>query len=302
MQGADKELTGDNMLETFKTEARAAAAIAVAAISLATADGSNSPDTSKSGWHRQFAGIFNLSQAYFDNWAKGGTDALNWDINLAGSANLERDQFLWENNGKVAYGRSKLSDQGSRKSMDEWKLETVYTRKLGAWVNPFVSAAGWSQFTAGYKYDDKAGTRKLTSEFFDPAFFTQTIGAGFNSLPGFTQRLGFALKETFSANRGYADDAGTSGVEDFKLEYGLSSVTEYQKDLMQNISGTTRLELFINFKGADEIDARWENKITAKVNKIISTNFEFEMLYDKDLDDSRQWREALSLGINFLSL
>lgn len=255
------------------------------------------------GWRHQFNGMLNLSQVYFDNWAKGGTDALAWDINLAGGLALERDKFLWENTAKVIYGQTKLADLDSRKSSDEWKLETIYTYKLGTLVNPFAAAAGWSQFTAGYQHDDKAGTKTLTTEFFDPAYFTQTLGVGITPIPDFKERLGFTIKETYSAERGFANDVETLGeVEESRIEYGLSSVTEYQKALMENILASTKLDVFMNFKGMDEIDGRWENKVTAKVNKIISVNFELELLYDKDLSEDTQTRQGLTVGIAFLSL
>ncbi len=259
-------------------------------------------DSVKYGWKEQFTGMLNLSQTYYDKWAKGGTDALTWDINLAGNCTLDQEKFIWENSSKLRYGQTKISDLASRKSADEWRLESIYTRKLGTLVNPFAALAGWSQFTAGYKYDDKAGTRDLTSEFFDPAYFTQTVGVGITPIPDFKERLGFQLKETFSANQGYADDKKTTEIEDSKVEYGLSSTTEYQHTLMENILGSTKLDVFINFKGSDEIDADWANKITAKVNKLISVNFELEMLYDKDLSEDTQTRESLSVGIAFLSL
>jgi hypothetical protein len=255
------------------------------------------------GWKNQATGMLNLSQTYLDNWAKGGTDALSWDINLAGVAALEQKDFVWESNAKVVYGQTKIDDLASRKSQDEWRIESIYTRKLGTWVNPFAAVAGWSQFTAGYNYDDDAGTRELTSEFFDPAFFTQTVGVGITPVENLRERLGFALKQTFSSEHGYADDPDTEDeAEDFSLEYGLSSVTEYQVSLMENILANTKLDVFVNFHGVDEIDGRWENKITAKVNKWVSANFELEMLYDKDLSDSYQLRETLSIGINFLTL
>lgn len=255
------------------------------------------------GWRHQFAGLLNLSQTYFDNWAKGGTDAWSWDLNLAGGLALEREFWLWETTGKIVYGRTKLEDLASRKSLDEWRLETIYTYKTGTWVNPFVSAAVWSQFTAGYRYDDATGTRELTSEFFDPGYLTQTVGVGVNPFPEFKERLGFAVKETFSGEHGYADDPDSDGeVEDFKAEFGLSSVTEYQKTLMDNVLGATKLDVFVNFKGVDEIDGRWENKLTAKVNKLISLNLELELLYDKDLSETRQLRENVAVGITFLTL
>lgn len=260
-------------------------------------------DTVQFGWNRQASGLLNLSQSYYDNWVKGGSDALTWELNFQGAANLEREGFRFENKGKIAYGQTKIGDKGSRKSSDEWNLESIYTWKLGKWVNPFVSAVERSQFTAGYKYDDEAGTRALTSEFFDPAYFFQTAGAGITPVENLKERLGVTLKETFSADNGYADDVETADeIEDFKIEYGLSSVTEYQITLMENILAATRLEVFVNFKGLEDVDGRWENRIIAKVNKLISVNLELDMLYDIDQSESGQTRESLSVGIAFLSL
>ncbi len=247
--------------------------------------------------------MLNLNQVYFDNWVKGGSNALVWEVNFGGQAVLEREPYLWESNAKFLYGQTNISDVGIRKAADEWKLETIYTRKLGTWINPFAAAAGWSQFTTGYNYDDEAGTETEISNFFDPAYFTQTLGLGFTPFANFKERLGFALKQTISPEYGYADDVETAGeIETFKIEYGLSSITEYQRSLMENILGATKLDIFVNFKGIDAIDARWENKITAKVNKNISVNLELEILYDKDLDDSYQLRESVAIGITFLSL
>ncbi len=71
---------------------------------------------------------------------------------------------------------------------------------------------------------------------------------------------------------------------------------------MDNIQGSTRLDVFVNFKGIDNIDGRWANRITAKVNKLINVNFEYEVLYDTDLSLDTQTREGLAIGISFLSL
>ncbi len=276
----------------------------VAAVAAATPAAATASSAAPAlGWRHQFAGILNISQAYFDNWAKGGTDAWSWDLNLAGGLALEQQYWLWENTAKIVYGRTKLEDLASRKSLDEWRLETIYSYKTGTWINPFVSAAVWSQFTAGYIYDDATDTRELSSEFFDPGYLTQTVGVGVSPFQDFRERLGFAIKETFSGEHGYADDPETDGeIEDFKAEFGLSSVTDYQFTLMDNVLAATKLDVFVNFKGVDEIDGRWENKITAKVNKLISLNLELELLYDKELSETRQLRENIAVGITFLTL
>lgn len=138
---------------------------------------------------------------------------------------------------------------------------------------------------------------------FDPAYFTETIGVGITPVKDLKERLGATMKQTLSADFAYADDKETADeIEDFKQEYGLSSITDYQAAVMENILFTTRLDVFMNFKGWDEVDALWENRLTAKINKWVNVNFEYTHLYDLDLSDSYQSRKALSVGISFLSL
>jgi len=55
----------------------------------------------------------------------------------------------------------------------------------------------------------------------------------------------------------------------------------------------------VNFKGVEEIDGRWENLLTAQVAKYLNVNFGFEVLYDKDMDDSRQIKQNVAIGLNY---
>jgi hypothetical protein len=155
----------------------------------------------------------------------------------------------------------------------------------------------------GYDYPNDS-VRVKKSESFDPTYFTETVGVGITPFKGLKERLGGTMKQTLSSEEiEIADDKETPGeTETFKQEYGLTSITEYEAQLMENIKGTTRYEVFVNFKSWEEVDQRWTNQITAKVNTFISVNFEYEMLYDKDLDGSPQTREGLSVGISFLKL
>lgn len=254
------------------------------------------------GWKREFNGMLNLSQAYYDNWTKGGTDALAYEWNLGGTALLNQEKWQWENKAKAVYGRTKLGSLPSRKSTDEFDFESIYTYKLAVMVNPFASITAQTQFMPGYVYPTDT-SRTQVSDVFDPAYFTETVGVGVTPFKGFKERLGASMKQTISSEEfGFADDKETAEVEAFKQEYGLTSITEYEAELMQNIKGTTRLEIFANFKGTDEVDGRWSNHITAKVNSLISVNFEYELLYDKDLSEDTQTREGLGIGISFLKL
>jgi hypothetical protein len=266
------------------------------------ADGVAAADSaSKYGWKHQLDGLLNLSQAYYDNWAKGGADALSYEWSFGASLNLDRPDYQWDNKFKANYGRTKLGNLGSRKSADQFGFESVYTRLLKIQVNPFASVTAQSQFFPGYSYSENPSSdRAKISDYFNPAYFTENAGVGVEPVKDFKERLGFTMKQTVG-DYGFQKDGVRTG-KDFKQEYGLSSITEYQVVLMENILFETRLEAFTNFQGVDEIDGRWANKITAKVNRLVSANFEYETLYDKDLSLDAQTRESLAIGISFLSL
>lgn len=255
------------------------------------------------GWKNSANGNLNLNQAYFDNWTKGGTNALAWEARLEGIAKRTEASWEWENKGKAAFGQSRLGDLGTRKASDELSLETIYTRKVSTWVNPFAAARFQTQFAPGFVYDDSAGTSARVSGFFDPAYLTQTVGLGRSWGEAYDVRVGGALKQTFSAARyGYADDPGTADIETFRLEPGASFVAEVRQPLMENILLASTLDVFANFKGLNAVDVRWENQVTAKVNSYVSANAALDVLYDKDVSTRRQIRQSLSVGISFLSI
>jgi hypothetical protein len=260
-------------------------------------------DSAKYGWTHKVNGMLNLSQVYFDNWSKGGTDALAYEVNLGGECLLDQEKYQWGTKSKAVYGRTKTGNLASRKSSDELNLESIYTYKMSVMVNPFASVTAQTQFAPGYDYPTDS-TRVKKTDSFDPTYFTQTVGVGVTPFKGLKERLGGTMKQTLSSEEiGIADDKETLGeVETFKQEYGVTSITEYEAQLMENIKGTTRYEVFVNFKSWHEVDQRWTNQITAKVNRFINVNFEYELLYDWDLDQSYQTREGLSVGISFLKL
>ena len=274
--------------------------VLAAALHAQTAPASAPADSAKYGWKNQFNGQLNLSQAYYDKWAKGGTDAFAYELNLSGSASLEQADYTWVTQAKAIYGRTKLGSLGSRKSSDQFDFETVYTRVLKIHVNPFASLTAQSQFAPGFAYTEAPVSRSQISDYFNPAYFTQTLGLGVEPIKDLKERLGATMKQTVGSY-GFQKDGVRTG-DDFKQEYGISSTTEYQRALLENIQASTRLDVFVNFKGVDNIDGRWANKITAKVNKWVNANLEYEVLYDSDLSLDTQTREGLNVGISFLSI
>jgi hypothetical protein len=255
------------------------------------------------GWKNEVIGSLNLTQATFDNWSQGGDNTLAWQLNFSAKFIKDMKKYNWSNSGKVAFGKTKLGNQESRKSIDEVRLETVYTYKLNMYVNPYVSAYGETQLAKGYKFTDTS--KVLISNFFDPGYLIQSVGVGFSHNKYIKTRLGAAVKETFANEFAplYSDDPDTPDkVEKVKVEPGAESVTDLTVDLANDIQLTSRLELFTNLKAFIETDVRWDNVLTAKVSQYVDVNLNVKVFYDRDISIKRQLKEALSLGISYTFL
>ncbi len=259
----------------------------------------DAPKAPEWGWkHRVVSGL-TLTQVAFQDWTQGGENALAYSISLEGSSTLDQETYNWANNYKLAFGQTRLGDQGVRKTDDKIDFESVLAYKLGVYINPYVSATLKTQFAPGFKYDDKGGKTQV-STFFDPAYLTQAIGVGYQPLPELKTRLGAALREVFTRTyNGYADDPATTAVEKTRVEGGLESVTEAEWQLDQNLLFTSKLELFAPFKALDVIVVRSDSKIAAKVSKYVSVILNVQFINDANVSPRTQIKEILGLGLSY---
>ncbi|MBN1997732.1 DUF3078 domain-containing protein, partial [candidate division KSB1 bacterium] len=173
------------------------------------------------GWKKEMVGSLNLTQTSFDNWSQGGENSTAWQLNLVFQFTNDLEKTNWRSSGKFTYGESKTGGAPSRKSIDEIKLESVYTIKMAKYINPFVAATGESQFAPGYSYSDLGKTK--VSAFWDPAYFRESIGVGYKPNEIILTRLGGALKQTLTRDfpTPYSDDPDTEKLEKLKFEVGV---------------------------------------------------------------------------------
>ncbi|GAB4368090.1 MAG: hypothetical protein Kow0042_09070 [Calditrichia bacterium] len=255
----------------------------------------------KLGWQNNIVGSLNLTQTNFSNWAQGGENSFSWQFNLNAKFENNQEKYNWSNSGKLSYGRVKVGDADSRKSVDEIKVESVFTYKMNLYVNPYIAATGETQLTKGYQYAD--GGKTAISDYFDPAYFTQSAGLGYSPNEQIKTRLGAAIKETISDKYGYADDKSTAQeIEKSRVEVGAESVTDFSRKLAENILLTSKLELFSNMKALNQVDVRWDTILAAKVSRYVDVNFNVKLFYDRDISIKRQLKQALALGLTYTFL
>jgi len=274
--------------------------VAFLAIAASSQDSSTAaaPSPEKSSWKRQVVGSANFASSYFSDWSQGGDDNLAWSFKLDASAERDGSDWDWANTGKAEFGQVKQGDFAPRKSADEFKLETILTRKLTTMLNPYSSASMKSQFAFGYKYPKDGGPREAVSDWLDPAYFTQSLGLGFKPADFFRTRVGAAVQETWTDGfRQYSDDTTTAGRERWKVEPGMEWVTTYDQTLYKSLVLKSELAVFANFKGADEVKTDWSNTVAWQFTRWINANATAEAKRDISQFDGWQWRHVLSLGL-----
>ncbi|NIM58684.1 MAG: DUF3078 domain-containing protein [Candidatus Aminicenantes bacterium] len=254
----------------------------------------------KYGWQKEMVGGINLTQTSLSNWTQGGENSFAWQLNFNFKFINSQEKYDWANSGKFTYGSTKLGDQEFRKSIDEIKLESVFTYKLRKYVNPYIACTAETQFAPGYSY--KADTKTQISSFMDPGYFRESIGVGYQPNDLVKSRLGIALKQTITSDFPvpYADDPETvDKIEKIKNEFGAESVTDMSWKVTKNSLFASKLELFYAFQAFDETDVNWDNVFTIMISKYININFNLKLFYDKDISKKRQIKQAIAFGFTY---
>ena len=254
----------------------------------------------KYGWQKEMVGGLNLTQASFSNWTQGGENSLAWQFNLNFRFVKIGKKTDWENSGKLMYGSAKIGGQGFRKAIDEIKVESVLTFKVGKNVNPFVASTGETQFAPGYDHDVEP--KMQISSFMDPGYIRESVGINFVPNEVIRTRFGVGLKQTITKNFSalYTDNPETENeLEKFKNEAGVESVTDVNWKISKNSLFTSKLELFYAFGTFDETDVKWDNVLSVKVSKYIGINFKYNQFYYKDISNRHQIKQSAAFGLTY---
>ena len=277
------------------TTASVPATPAPATTSPAVVSPSESPDTS---WKRELVGSVNGSSSYYQDWADGSEDALAWSSKLQGRLEHDTKDWNWVLKGSALFGQVKLGDRALRKTDDELKGETVLSRKLTRYVDPFVSAGFQTQFAAGYKYPSDTVPRVQVSNFIDPLYLSQGLGVGTAPVDWLRTRLGGAIHEVRTDGfPAWSDDPKTTSVEYWKVEPGIEWVTEIKKTLADHLLLESNLSVFSNLKGSDEVVTIWTASAAYQFSKYVNVNVATELHHDIQQSEAWQWKQRLSLGL-----
>ena len=246
-------------------------------------------------WTVEFRGGLNGSQAAYSNWQQGGVNTIAVTGNTNFKASYKKDVWGYTLNTALTYGRARIGDD-NRKTDDEINIRNRF--------DYFFSTDEWSarfnlnflsQFDRGFNADDVK-----VSQFFAPAYLTQTLGVAYTPTNFFNVSTSLAMRQTFVNDTDLSVRYGLKPGETFQNEFGFSLEANFEREIMENVRYVSRLETFTNFqKSPNSSDFTFKNELVAQINSYLSTNLQITLLYNDDVSKDLQVRQILSVGLTF---
>lgn len=270
----------------------------------AAAVAQNTPADKDTSWKSGgFIGL-NFTQVNLSQWAQGGENSLSLASTVNLFANYKTDKVDWQNSLDLGYAILRTTTGGVKKSDDKIDFTSKYSRNLskhwlyGALVN-FKS-----QFTNGYNYPDDS---TVISKFMSPGYITVALGFTYKPVDYFEVFLSPATGKFTMVTDKFLSDIGAYGVDPGKTvrtEFGAYLNAKFKKDIMTNVTLSSKLELFNNYTDKDKnnakkIDVNWETALNMKVNKYITASITTTVLYDANIVERTQFKELLGIGFGY---
>ncbi|HIA06992.1 MAG TPA: DUF3078 domain-containing protein, partial [Flavobacteriales bacterium] len=225
------------------------------------------------GWDKGCIVTSNLSQTSLWNWAAGGQSSVAITGLLSAYATETTGGGLWENNFDLAYGVLK---QGNTKAWwktdDKIDLTSKYGKKAsGKWY--YAALLNFkTQLAPGYNYPDDS---TKISDLLAPGYVIVALGVENKPEKEFGLYVAPLTLKLSMVNDQELADAGAFGVEKAiydettgakisggkktRSELGCYARVFYARDVMENVTLKTELDLFSNYVDEPEnIDVNWE--------------------------------------------
>lgn len=244
-------------------------------------------------WENGVTLNLNLQQVSLTNWAAGGESSIAIGATVDAFSNYEREEIVWENRTRIAYGVIRNGDQANRfeKTNDVLSINTKYSQKFSEKILMSAAINFNTQMDKGVKLENVAGQterrRTLISDFMAPGYLQASLGLSFRSkennfdvtVAPFTGRFTFVLNDSLS-------NAGSFGVlagEQIRSEAGISIIGRFKTQIMKNIELSTNYNLFSNYQRFPTTVVNLEGELNLKVNEYIQSKISTQLIFDEDV-------------------
>lgn len=247
----------------------------------------------KRPWDFGGMAALNISQFTQNYWSAGGQNSTTAIGLLNVYGNYNKRNIRWENSLDLEYGIQNYWSGEIGKSNDKFELNTTLGIKKTKKVYYTALLNFRTQFTPGfsdYNINHDSYLRHTNSDFLSPAYLTMALGIDYRPKKFFSLVLSpLAGKTTVVVNQELSKEVneGVFGVEqgkEFRTEIGWFMRTQFNADVMENVSLSTNLDLFGSYTNKPgNIDVNWDVKAIMKINDLLSANLNASLIYDDDV-------------------
>jgi hypothetical protein len=244
-------------------------------------------------WKTSGSFNINFTQVSLSNWAGGGESSISGVALFSYKANYLKDKRSWDNSIDLGFGLIKNCDDDTRKSEDRIELNS----KLGHQIHDhwFLSVLSTfkSQFTEGFDYPNDS---VKISDFLAPARIYLALGFDYKPKEAVSVYISPAAARWIIVNDQELADAGAYGVdpaefddvgnlvkegERSRFEFGAMFKALYEKEVWENVSLKTKLELYSDYlEDPQNVDVDWEVLLNMKINSVLSAQISTQLIYD----------------------
>lgn len=270
---------------------------------------SNDPDT-LSAWNVSTNLNFNIQQIGLINWTAGGEPSLGFGAIIESEAKYEKENVVWDNRTRVAYGVLRQGDDSNRfeKTDDNLLINSKYSQKFSEQVLMTSQLLFQTQMDKGFKVEN--GNRVLISDFLSPGYLQASHGITYRNGDHYNMTLSpFSGRFTFVVNDSLSN-VGAFGVpvgQKIRSEAGISLSGNVKTQIVNNVNFRMAGNLFSNYEKFPSTVVNLLATFDMKVNNYIGASISTQLIYDEDVlitfgDGSQgtgvQIKNVINVGFN----
>jgi len=270
----------------------------------------DSPDTNrelkkkeeiKKPW--SFGGTENIqfSQAFQENWVRGGENSVSLLSDLRIQARYKKENIEWESYAIHKLGILNTEEKKSRVNDDLIELNSKYG--LSAGQNWYYSGLFnfKTQFFYGYQSSDELKENPI-SGFLAPGYMTMAVGMDYKEENFTLMLLPITSRMTIVADTVQFDQTSYKIPEDKKIDNmgGASLVNNLEWEISDDFNFSSKLDFFYEYMRSDsQMQAEWEMILDMKINIFLSARIGTYLRYYTNESEYVQFRENLSVSFNY---
>ncbi len=260
---------------------------------------------SLTGWDYSWVAGLNGSQAYYSNWAKGGVNSISVNGHSAITGKYREGRFSYGVLLLTRYGKTKIGDEGIRKTDDLLLLKNIFLYDLSdkdSKFSFFGEVNFRTQFDRGFEYNaGPNGEDILISRFMAPAYFAQSAGLAYVPNEIYSFQAGLGLKQRIVTDDDLETLYGLDEGSTIRNAAGITLGANFKHPIVKNFILSSSLETFTNINTPiSSTDIYFSNTLIGKINSFMNVSLRFDMVYNDDFSEEVQILQTLSLGVTFV--